>query len=40
MQFCSQVSVLTQHNNGERTEANLDEVILTPSNVNVKQFGM
>jgi hypothetical protein len=40
MQICSQVSVLTQHNNGERTGANLDEVLLTPSNVNVKQFGM
>jgi hypothetical protein len=40
MQVCSKVSVLTQHNNGERTGANLDEVILTPANVNVKQFGM
>jgi hypothetical protein len=36
----SQVSVLTQHNNGERTGANLHEVILTPSNVSTKQFGM
>ena len=33
-------SVLTQHNNGERTGANLNEVILTPSNVSTKQFGM
>jgi hypothetical protein len=36
----SQASVLTQHNNDERTGANLNEVILAPSNVNVKQFGM
>ena len=36
----SQVSVLTQHNNGERTGANLHEAILTPSNVSTKQFGM
>jgi hypothetical protein len=36
----SPASVLTQHNNGERTGANLDEVILTPSNVSTKQFGM
>lgn len=34
------VSVLTQHNNDQRTGANLNEVILTPSKVNVKQFGM
>jgi hypothetical protein len=36
----AQVSVLTQHNNNERTGANLKEVILTPSKVNMKQFGM
>ena len=34
------MSVLTQHNNAERTGANLNEVILTPSNVSTKQFGM
>ena len=28
MQVCSKISVLTQHNNGERTGANLDEVML------------
>jgi hypothetical protein len=36
----ARVSVLTQHNNTARTGANLHEVTLNPSNVNVKQFGM
>ncbi len=34
------VNVVTQHNNQRRTGANLDETILTPANVNGKQFGM
>jgi mono/diheme cytochrome c family protein len=36
----SQVSVLTQHNNEDRTGANLNEVMLRPSNVSGRQFGM
>lgn len=36
----AQVDVLTNHNNRERTGANLQETDLTPANVNAKQFGM
>ena len=35
----AQASVLTQHNDAARTGANLAEVVLTTTNVNVSQFG-
>ena len=38
--LAAQVDVLTQHNNHDRTGANLKETILNPSNVNRQQFGL
>jgi hypothetical protein len=36
----AQVDLLTQHNDRERTGANLQETVLTPANVSAKKFGM
>ncbi len=36
----AQVNVVTQHNNRERTGANLEEIFITPANVNKEHFGM